>query len=86
MKSKVDKLDIVTYAPVLVDLKKKLSEKEVIKNDVYDELAKNVNAIQNTDTSNLVKEADHNTKIAEIEEKILDHNHGKYIITQEFNK
>ena len=38
---------------------------------MYDELAKNVNAIQNTDTSNLVKEADHNTKIAEIEEKYL---------------
>ena len=29
---------------------------------------------------------DCNTKIAGTERKILDHNHSKYIITQEFNK
>ena len=37
-------------------------------------------------TSNLVKKTDYNAKIDEIENKILDHNYEKYIITQEFNK
>ena len=38
--------------------------------------------------SNLVKKtADYNTKIIEIEDKIVtDHDHDKYIATQEFNK
>ena len=47
-------------------------------------LVKKVNAIQGTNTSNLVKKADYNTKIEKIEKKILDH--SKYITTQEFNK
>ena len=36
--------------------------------------------------SNLVKKTDCNTKITEIENKINNHNHDKYIDTQEFNK
>ena len=36
--------------------------------------------------SNLVKKIDYNTKINEIEKKITDHNHDKYITTPEFNK
>ena len=36
--------------------------------------------------SNLVKKTDYNTKINEIEKKITDHNHDKYITTPEFNK
>ena len=36
--------------------------------------------------SNLVKKTDFNTKITEIEKKLTDHNHDKYIDTQEFNK
>ena len=36
--------------------------------------------------SNLVKKTDQNTKVNEIEKKITDHNHDKYIITPEFNK
>ena len=37
--------------------------------------------------SNLVKKADYNTKISEIENKITtDHDHDKYITTQEFNR
>ena len=33
------------------------------------------------------KKTDHNTKIIEIENKITtDHDHDKYITTQEFNK
>ena len=37
--------------------------------------------------SNLLKKPDYNTKISEIENKITtDHDHDKYITTQEFNK
>ena len=37
--------------------------------------------------SNLVKKTDYNTKISEIENKITtDHDHDKYITTEEFNK
>ena len=32
------------------------------------------------------KKTDYNTKINEIEKKITDHNHDKYITTPEFNK
>ena len=38
-----------------------------------------------TDVSSLVKKADYNTKISEIENKVNDHNHDKYITTPEFN-
>ena len=45
-------------------------------------------AVENkiADTSNLVKKTDCNTKIIEIEKKLPDHNHNKYITTTEFNK
>ena len=36
--------------------------------------------------SNLVKKADYNTKVTEIENKLNNHNHDKYIDTQEFNE
>ena len=35
--------------------------------------------------SNLVKKTDYNTKITEIENKLNNHNHDKYIATPEFN-
>ena len=35
--------------------------------------------------SNLVKKADYNTKVTEIEKKLSDHNHNKYITTPGFN-
>ena len=38
-----------------------------------------------TDVSNLVKKTDYNTKVTEIENKLNDHNHDKYITTPEFN-
>ena len=38
-----------------------------------------------SDVSNLVKKTDHNTKVTEIENKLNNHNHDKYITTQEFN-
>ena len=40
-----------------------------------------------TDTSDLVKKTDYDTKIGKIEKKILDHHHdNNYITTTEFNK
>ena len=36
--------------------------------------------------SSLVKKTDYKTKITEIEKKLTDHNHDKYITTTEFNK
>ena len=33
-----------------------------------------------------LKKTNHNTKITEIENKLTNHNHDKYIDTQEFNK
>ena len=36
--------------------------------------------------SNLVKKTDYNTNISEIENKIRNHDHDKYITTSEFNK
>ena len=47
-----------------------------------------LNAVENEipSVSNLTKKTDYKTKINEIEKKITDHNHGKYITTPEFNK
>ena len=36
--------------------------------------------------SNLVNKTDYKTKVREIENKLTNHNHDKYIDTQEFNK
>ena len=52
-----------------------------VKKTVYNELVKKVNAIQTTDTSNLVKRIEYNTKIGEIEKKMLDHDPDQYITT-----
>ena len=49
-------------------------------------LKKLKNAIQTTDTSDSIKKAHHNTKFGEIGKKILDHNHDKYVATQEYKK
>ena len=38
------------------------------------------------DVSGLVRKTDYNTKSSEIEKKVADHNHDKYITTPEFNK
>ena len=38
------------------------------------------------DVSDLVNKTDYNTKVTEIEYKFNNHNHDKYIDTQEFNK
>ena len=38
------------------------------------------------DVSSLIKKTDYDLKISEIEKKITDHNHDKYITTSEINK
>ena len=87
MQSKVDKLDIGKLETAPVDLSK-LSNvvKNFVKETEYNELVKKVNNISTTDTSDLVKKNDYNTKINEIENKINDHDHTKYITSLEFNK
>ena len=86
LKSKVDKLNIGKLEASLVELSKLtyLVKDDVVKKTECDELVQKVNAIQTTDTINLFRKTDYNTKINEIEKKITDHNHDKY--TQEFNK
>ena len=46
---------------------------------------KKVNNITTTDTRNLSKKTEYNTKINEIETDVTDHNHDKYITTQKIN-
>ena len=46
-------------------------KKEVVKKVVYDELFKKFNAIQTTDAGDSIKKADYNTKVDEIEKKLL---------------
>ena len=45
-------------------------------------------AVENkiSNVSNLVNKTDYNTKVTEIENKLTNHNHDKYIDTSEFNK
>ena len=45
-----------------------------------------ITTVLNTNTNCLVKKTYYHTKIGEIEKKITDHDHSKYITTQEFNK
>ena len=49
---------------------------------------KNINTVENKipSVSNLVKKTNYDTKVTEIENKLNNHNHDKYIDTQEFNK
>ena len=42
--------------------------------------------IKITNVSNLAKKTGYGTKVNEIEKKITDHKHDKYITTPEFNK
>ena len=86
LKSVADKLDTDKLETTPVELSKlsNVVKNDLVKNTVYDELVKKVNAIQTIDTRDLVKKKADNTKIVEIENKIPDN--GKYITTQEFDK
>ena len=68
--------------------KAKLTESENKIPDVSNLATKTaLTAVENKipSVSNLVKEMDYDTKITEIEKKLTDHNHEKYITTPEFN-
>ena len=83
LKSKVDKLDVDKLVLVAVDLSK-LSDVVKMMTE-YNVLLNKVNNINITDTSNLVKKTDSNTKINKIGKKSTDHSHSnKYITAQEF--
>ena len=89
VKLKVGKLYIgkLETTPVYLSKLSNAVKNDVVKKTEYDELVKNIKAIQTTDTSNLVKKTDYNTKINETEKKNTDHDHGnKYITKQKFNR
>ena len=72
----------------LILLKKKLTELENKIPDVSSLATKTaLTAVENKipSVSSLVKKTDYNTKISELEKKLTDHNHDKYITTPEFN-
>ena len=73
LKPDIDKLDIDELETTLTDLSKldDAVKNKVVKKIVYDELVGKGNAIKTTDTSDLVKKADCDTKIGEIEKKYL---------------
>ena len=80
MKSKIDKLDVDELKHVPIDLSKRSNavKNNVAKKIEYDEL---VNAIQTTNTSNLVEKTGYNTKINETEKNTGHDQTNKYIIT-----
>ena len=86
LRSNIDDLNndklITVPVDIYVDLYNVIDvvEKEIVKRTTYHKLVKKVNAIQTTGTSDLVKQADYNAKIYEIENKIS--NHDKYITTR----
>ena len=88
LKLNVDKLDIVKVETTPVDLSKlsNVVKSDIVKKTTFNQLVKNVNAIQTTDTSDLVKQIDCNTKFNETEKKINGHDHDKYATVQEFSK
>ena len=88
--------DIEDKIPDITNLATNASRNPKI-NEVEDAIPRNnklatttaLAAVENKvpNVSNLVKKTDYNTKISEIENKITtDHDHDKYITTQEFNK
>ena len=87
-----DKLEIENKIPNTSDLKKtdfnaKITEAEGQILDVSSLTTKTaLTTVENktTNINNLVKKIDYDTKISEIEKKLTNHNHDKYITTPEF--
>ena len=67
------KLDIGKSETAAVDLSKlsDVVKNEVVKKSEYSELVRKVNNINTTDTSDLVKNTDHNMKIMQLKRKLL---------------
>ena len=89
------------YSTDKTELEKKISDvSNLVKKTKFTELEKKIPDVSNLATkttltavenkipsfSNLVKKADYNTKVNEIENKLNNYNHDKYIYTAEFNK
>ena len=93
LKTEIDKIDADKLKTVPVDLAKlsDVVKSDVVKKTECNTLKTKVDsariAVKNKipDVSSLVKKTDYNTKISEIENKVNDHNHDKYISTQKFN-
>ena len=85
-----DKTELEKKIPGVGNLVKKAKPSE-LENEIPDlsSLAKKaaLTAVENkiTVASTLVKKTDYNTKMTEIENKINNHNHDKYITTPEFD-
>ena len=89
-KYQTDIAELETKFPDVTDFvkKRKLTELENNIRDVSSSATKTaLTTVENEipDVSSLVKKTDYNTKIIEIEKKLTDHDHGKYLTTPEFN-
>ena len=69
LESKVGELDVRKIESTPVHLRKLINRVKIVslKKTECDDLVKNVNTINNTDTINLVEKTDYNTKISKIE-------------------
>ena len=90
-KYQTDKTELENKIPNVTDFvkKTKLTELEKKIPDISSLATKTaITGVENkiTDVSNLVKKTRLNTKVTEIKNKFNNHNHTKYIDTQEFNK
>ena len=90
-KYQTDKTELENKIPDVSNLvkKTKLTELENKIPDISNLATKTtLTTVENKipDVSNLVNKTDYNTKVTEIEKKLTDHNHDKYITTPEFNK
>ena len=89
-KNDADKSELENKIPDVTDFVKKvkLTELENKIPDVSNLATKTaLTTVENKipDVSNLAKKTDYNTKVTEIENKLNNHNHFKYITTLEFN-
>ena len=90
-KYQTDKTELENKVPNVADFVKeaKLTELENKIPDISNLATKTaLTTVENKipNVNNLVKKTDYNTKVADIENKLNNHNHDKYIDTQEFNK
>ena len=89
-KYQTDKTKVEKKIPNVTDFvkKTKLTELENKILDVSSLVTKNaLTAVKNKipGVSSLAKTANYDTKISELQKKLTDHNHDKYITIQEFN-
>ena len=89
-KYQADKTELEKKIPNVIDFVKTTKPTELENNipDVSSLPAKTaLTAVENKipNISSLVKKTDYDTNITEIEKKLTDHNHDKYITTPEFN-